>query len=99
MYWVYILYSKSLNQFYKGQTHNLDERVIRHNIGSEKATKPGVPWILLWSTQKSDRSSSIILERKLKNLTRNRLISFMKKYAEGVVGPDEFLLLEKLSGY
>ena len=98
MFWVYILYSESLDQFYKGQTNNLGNRVLRHNSKFEKATKSGIPWILVWSTLKSDRSSATIFERKLKNLTRNRLIDFMKKYSEGVAGPDEFLLLEKLSG-
>jgi len=73
-------------------------RILRHNSGYEEATKPGIPWIPVWSTVKNDRSSATVLERKLKNLTRNRLINFMNKYSEGVVGPDEFLLLEKLSG-
>ena len=38
MYTVYILYSPSLNQFYKGQTSNIDNRLIRHNSGYEKFT-------------------------------------------------------------
>jgi putative endonuclease len=64
----------------------------------EKATQSGVPWTLVWSTDKLSRSAAMILERKLKNLTRKRLIDFILKYSEGVGGPDEFLLLEKLSG-
>ena len=76
----------------------MGNRILRHNSGYEKATKPGIPWILVWSTLKNNRSSATVLERKLKNLTRNRLINFMNKYSEDIVGPDEFLLLEKLSG-
>ena len=95
---VYILYSESLDKFYKGQTNDLSDRIMRHNMKQEKSTQNGAPWILIWSTTKLSRSSAIILERKLKNLTRKRLIDFILKYQEGVEGPDEFLLLEKLSG-
>ena len=85
MYCVYIIYSESIDKFYKGQTNNVKNRILRHNSGYEEATKPGIPWILVWSTLKNDRSSATVLERKLKNLTRNRLINFMNKYSEGVV--------------
>ena len=97
-YLVYILYSESLDSFYKGQTNDLADRINRHNLKQEKATRTGVPWILIWSTEKPSRSDAMILEIKLKNLSRKRLIDFMIRYAEGVAGPDEFLLLEKLSG-
>jgi putative endonuclease len=97
-YFVYILYSESLDMFYKGQTSDLPHRISRHNMKLEKATQNGVPWILLWSTNKSTRSSAILLEQKLKNLSRIRLINFILKYLEGIEGPDEFLLVEKLSG-
>jgi putative endonuclease len=51
----------------------------------EKATQFGAPWILIWKIEKPDRSSAIILERKLKNLSRQRLIDFMNKYPEGLI--------------
>jgi len=89
LYWVYIIYSKSLDKFYKGQTNNFENRLARHNNGSVKATKPGIPWVLVWSIERSDRSSAMILEKKLKNLRRDRLIAFMKKYYEGLSGPDD----------
>ena len=88
-YSVYILYSESLNVFYKGQTNDLSDRINRHNKGQEKATQYGVPWKLVWSATRSTRSSAIILERKLKNLSRKRLIDFILKYHEGVEGPDD----------
>jgi putative endonuclease len=97
-YSVYIIYSESADSFYKGQTENLCERLTRHNKKIEKATKSGIPWRLIWSTNKSTRSSALKLEQKLKNLSRKRLINFMLTYSEGVAGPDEFLQLEKLSG-
>jgi putative endonuclease len=87
-YQVYILYSESLDKYYKGQTNDLPGRLKRHNAGQEKATKTGVPWKLLWSISKEDRSSALILESKIKNLSRDKLLNFMMKYVEGVAGPD-----------
>ena len=80
-YFVYILYSESLDQFYKGQTNDLIDRVKRHNLKYEKATQNGAPWCLVWSIEKPDRSSAVILERKLKNLSRKRLVDFISKFS------------------
>jgi putative endonuclease len=88
-HFVYILYSESLDMFYKGQTKNLSDRIMRHNMNQEKATQNGSPWTLVWSTKKPTRSSAMILERKLKNLSRKRLIDFILKYPEGVASPDD----------
>ncbi len=79
-YTVYILYSPSTDSYYKGQTSNLDDRLSRHNAGREKATKNGVPWRLVWSTAKQTRGEALKLERKLKNLSRERTIQFISKY-------------------
>ena len=76
-YYTYILYSKSLEKFYKGSTQDVFERLKRHNGGREKATKYGVPWILLWTAEKPNRSEAQKLEYKLKNLSRKRLCRFM----------------------
>jgi len=32
-YYVYILYSKSINRYYSGQTQDLQNRLIEHNAG------------------------------------------------------------------
>ena len=97
MYYVYILYSKSKDRFYKGQTSNLKGRVDRHNSGKVTSTRNAGPWILLWSSHKESRSEAMILEKKLKNLNRGRLIEFMLKYQQEIVGRDEMQLLLDLS--
>ena len=88
-YFVYILYSKSLDTYYKGQTTDLLDRLNRHNHKQEKATKNGAPWIMVWSTKKSSRSEAMTLELKLKNLSKKRLIEFINKYKGGDAGPDD----------
>ncbi len=87
-YFVYILYSESLDTYYKGQTSDLEDRLKRHNHKQEKATQNGVPWELVWFTEKPSRSEAIILERKIKNLSRKRTIDFIRKNNGGVAGPD-----------
>ena len=80
-FFVYILYSESIDSYYKGQTSDLEDRLHRHNSGYEKATKSGTPWKLIWCTQKATRSEALILEKKLKNLSREKIVQFVEKYA------------------
>ena len=87
-YIVYIIYSESLDTFYKGQTNDIRDRLHRHNMKQEDATRSGVPWRLIWSIEKPSRSEAVILEKKLKNLSRKKLMEFILKYPEGVAGPD-----------
>ena len=97
-FYVYILYSESLNSFYKGHTNNIVDRVRRHNSGIEKYTKKGLPWTLIWYALKDSKSEAYQLEIKLKNLSKCKTIEFIIKYPEDVVGPDELLRIKQLSG-
>jgi len=94
-YFVYILFSDSLQKFYIGQTQNLTDRVIRHNKGYEKYTSKGTPWTLVWYTSKESRSDAIILERKLKNLKQLRLVKLMRKYSNEIQNMQIIDMLEK----
>ena len=69
-YSVYILYSYSIDIFYKGQTNNLADRIKRHNLMQEKATRDGAPWILIWSTCKQFRTDAVVLEQLLPFISR-----------------------------
>ena len=80
-YFVYIIYSVSADSFYKGQTADINERINRHNSGNEKATARYAPWKLIWSTVVDSRSEASILERKIKNLSRKRLLEFIKEHS------------------
>ncbi|SDB27848.1 putative endonuclease [Flavobacteriaceae bacterium MAR_2010_188] len=80
MHYVYILFSEKKQGYYIGQTQNLKARLGRHNSGSEAYTKPYVPWKIVWHIHKDTRSEALILEAKLKNLNRERLLAFIEKY-------------------
>ncbi len=92
-HFVYILYSRTNDSFYKGQTDDLEDRIHRHNKGWEKATRSGAPWILVWAVEKTHRSAAVILESKLKNLSRKRLINFILKNGGTFAGPDALTAL------
>ena len=48
MYYVYILYSKKLNELYKGSTKDLKRRFQEHNSGKSTFTRLGTPWTLVY---------------------------------------------------
>lgn len=81
-YSVYIIYSKSLDKYYKGCTSNLNRRLKDHNLGYSTYTKSGVPWVLILELKKETKSEALVLERKLKNLNRERLKRFIEKYKD-----------------
>ena len=43
-YFVYILYSTSIDKYYIGHTNDIERRIYEHNLGKEKFTRKGVPW-------------------------------------------------------
>jgi len=63
---VYILYSVKAKKFYAGQTIDLNLRLARHNQGLVKTTKPGIPWMIVWTIMVSSRSEALRLEKKIK---------------------------------
>lgn len=47
-YYVYVLQSLKSNSFYIGYTSNLKTRLKKHNSGENKATKPYIPYKLIF---------------------------------------------------
>ena len=66
MYFVYIIYSEKLYQFYCGQSNDIDFRLKQHNNGETFSNKHGIPWTLIGYLKVSTRSEAMILERKIK---------------------------------
>ena len=88
-FFIYILYSEKFDKFYVGQTNNVQDRLTRHNGGFVESTKPYLPWTLKIYIQKQSRADAMLLERKLKNLSKDRLKAFIRKYAIAGAGPDD----------
>ena len=79
MNYVYINYSEKFDKFYIGQTSNFESRLRLHNSGSVASTKPYIPWVNKLIIVKANRADAMILEKKLKNLNRQRLLAFIEK--------------------
>ena len=47
MYYVYFLESKKRQRFYIGVSSNVERRLIEHNQGATRSTKPYRPWCLI----------------------------------------------------
>ena len=60
MFYCYVLQSQKNGRRYVGSCKDLNDRIRRHNAGQSKATKHGVPWVLL-------HSESFLVARKLRN--------------------------------
>jgi len=62
----------------------MEARLLFHNAGHVKSTKPFIPWIIVGFLEKPTRHEAIILEKKLKNLNTEDLRKFILKYFNNV---------------
>ena len=73
---VYILHSESLGNYYVGQTKDVAERLIRHNMGRVKSTKRGKPWIIIKLIEVESRTEAMTLEAKIKGRGIKRFLEY-----------------------
>ncbi|MCX7729235.1 MAG: GIY-YIG nuclease family protein [Bacteroidia bacterium] len=83
MFFVYVLYSPLFSKFYIGQTNHIKKRLYYHNAGYNKSTAAYRPWVLKCVIAKNSRAEALTLEKKLKNLNKQKLIRFINKYTPG----------------
>ena len=78
-YYVYMLYSESIDQFYIGATENLENRIFRHNNSGSKATKKARDWKLFHSEIFKSRSEAINRELEIKRKKSRSYIQSLKR--------------------
>jgi len=82
-YFVYILYSPKFVKTYVGQSDNLSERLIKHNSGKVKSTKPYLPWILIHSESFTSRAEAMKRENWFKSRAgRKKISEILKNFLE-----------------
>jgi putative endonuclease len=68
MFFTYILFSEKLKKYYIGSTNNIENRILRHNGGTEKFTSTGIPWQLKYfetfSTLAEARKRELEIKKK-----------------------------------
>ncbi|WP_205589285.1 GIY-YIG nuclease family protein [Mesonia aquimarina] len=80
MFYVYILYSNSLDKFYVGETENLEERLSQHSSGFFKNsfTAKANDWILFLKIKANSRIQSRQIERHIKQMKSSVYIRNLK---------------------
>ena len=66
MFYVYVLKSNKTGRRYVGSCDDIDKRFQRHNLGHSKATRAGIPWILVHSENFATRADAMRKERYYK---------------------------------
>jgi len=90
MCYCYILLSSKSPIFYFGSAQDIKLRLVQHNNGEVKATKPHTPWKLIWYGAFETEKEARDFERYLKTgsgkaFAYKRLVSvaLKKDFAEG----------------
>ena len=82
----YILYSKKLNKFYTGATHdNVEQRLEKHNehsYGNQHYTAKVNDWEVFLFLEANDYPHAIRMERKIKSMKSKVFIRNLKQYPE-----------------
>ena len=83
MFHLYILKSEKTSRYYVGSTADLNDRLRRHNSGYSKATKGGVPWMLVYSEEFQTKSQAYQRELEIKAWKSRVLIEDLIKAQHG----------------
>ena len=86
-FYVYIIYSQSIDKFYIGYTIDIGKRLIDHNSGISTFTSKVKDWKLKYSEKYETRESAMKREREIKNKKSRKymewLISSSDSYQDG----------------
>jgi putative endonuclease len=84
MYFVYIIYSTKLDRYYTGITHDVEQRVARHNSDyyENKWTSRGKPWALYMQIECEDRKAAEKIEGHIKRMKSKQYIQNLRQYPE-----------------
>ena len=67
-FFVYILFSRTTQRFYIGQTGDIQKRIQSHNEGRSPSTRFGRPWTIEYIEVCATRAEAVRRERYLKSL-------------------------------
>ena len=65
-FFVYILYSQAIDQYYVGHTADLGDRHFRHTNSGSKSTKKANDWKLMYQEQFTTRAEAYQREMEIK---------------------------------
>ena len=73
MYYVYIIQSESLGDYYKGSSSDVERRLSEHNAGKSRFTSGKGPWKLVFHKGFETKTEALIEEKRLKKLNHRSI--------------------------
>ena len=73
-YYLYILYSKTIDRYYTGVSHDPETRLLYHNKSHKGWTLRGRPWELVFKIVFSSKSEAMKWEKWIKYQKNRRVI-------------------------
>ena len=80
MYHVYALKSEERNYIYVGLTNDVDRRLLEHNRGYNRTTKPYLPFVLIHQETFETRKEARFREKYLKGGSGKKLLRSLLKF-------------------
>jgi putative endonuclease len=77
MFYTYIIYSPTIDQFYIGHCQDLQERLYRHNNSGTLATKKANDWVVVYAKQFDSRKEANYLEMIIKRKKSRKYIEWL----------------------
>ncbi len=77
MFYIYILYSKTADKYYVGQTDNIENRLESHQTGISKYTSFVHDWKLAYSESFETRNEAIRRENEIKKKKSRKYIQWL----------------------
>ena len=73
MFYLYIIYSKSADIYYKGITENPENRLFQHNNNLTRYSADKAPWMFVFLKEVETKKEVLIQEKRIKKLNRRSL--------------------------
>jgi putative endonuclease len=78
MYYIYIIYSKDFDVYYKGFSENVAQRLLYHNENRSRYTSNKGIWGLVYSKAFETKKEALVEELRLKKLNRKSIELLIK---------------------
>ncbi len=76
-FYVYIIYSPGLDQYYVGHSEDLEDRIFRHTNSGSKSTKKTNDWVIKYTEKFGTRQEAMRREREIKNKKSKKYIEWL----------------------
>lgn len=77
MFYTYILYSRTLDQFYIGHAEDLADRLSRHNNSGSASTNQANDWVIVYTKQFDSRKEANHWEMTIKRKKSRKYIEWL----------------------